>query len=51
MKDQIGWMILDKGKPGVFDGRLPIYWLKKVAVKKAKEMGGDEVVKVTIHRN
>jgi len=40
-KEEQGWAIVDakSGDLMLFDGRMPIYWLRRVAVMVAKEHG------------
>lgn len=47
MKQKYYYVIVNKkGKMLLNDSKLPIYWLKKVAVKKAKNYPGYHVEKI-----
>ena len=39
MKEQIGYMIIDKVRPLLVSSTMPIYWYKRTAIKDAKIYG------------
>ncbi len=42
---QFYWMVIDKKQPKVTGCQLPIFWIKRIAVQRARTCGG-RVVKV-----
>lgn len=44
-----GWCIIDSsGYPIVTDGKMPVYWLRKIAKKEAQKFGFTRIAKCRI---
>lgn len=39
MKEQTGWAIVQRGRLGIFDSRVPVFWLRRIAREYAQDHG------------